>query len=94
MSFAAIHRINTPHFFHRTTIFAWSGALRKRAELDGLADLAAFADALERATVETIEGGVMTKDLAALSELPDKTQVDTFGFLDAIAVRLEGLLKA
>ena len=103
--YEAAHGTVTRHYYRHlkgeatstnavATIFAWSGALRKRAELDGLADLAAFADALERATVETIEGGVMTKDLAALSELPDKTQVDTFGFLDAIAVRLEGLLKA
>ena len=48
------------------TIFAWSGALRKRGELDGLAGLQAFADCLEEATLETIRSGVMTKDLAAL----------------------------
>ena len=48
------------------TIFAWSGALRKRGELDGLAGLQAFADCLEKATLETIRSGVMTKDLAAL----------------------------
>ena len=52
------------------TIFAWTGALRKRGELDGLAELQAFADRLERATLETIESGVMTKDLALITTLP------------------------
>ena len=71
------------------TIFAWSGALRKRAELDGLADLAAFADKLERATLETIEKGIMTGDLAALSTLPDKKKVNSMEFLDAVAQELQ-----
>ena len=70
------------------TIFAWSGALRKRAELDSLPDLAAFADRLEAATLGVIEGGVMTKDLTALSTLPDKKAVNSMEFLDAIAARL------
>ena len=71
------------------TIFAWSGALRKRAELDGLADLAAFADKLERATLETIEKGIMTGDLAALSTLPDKKKVNSMEFLDAVSQELQ-----
>ena len=70
------------------TIFAWSGALRKRAELDHLPELAAFADKLEAATVGTIEDGVMTKDLYALSTLENKQSVDSLGFLDAVADRL------
>ena len=48
------------------TIFAWSGALRKRGELDGLPELQAFADTLEKATLDTINSGIMTKDLALL----------------------------
>lgn len=70
------------------TIFAWSGALRKRAELDGLEDLAAFADRLEKATVQTIEEGVMTGDLMSLSTLPEKHKVGTMEFLDEVAKRL------
>ena len=70
------------------TIFAWTGALRKRAQLDGLADLEAFADKLEKATIDTIESGVMTGDLYLLSDLPEKTKVGSLEFLDAIASRL------
>jgi len=70
------------------TLFAWSGALRKRAELDGLADLAAFADRLERASLDTISAGVVTGDLAPLCDLPSVTVVDTKGFLTAIRDRL------
>jgi isocitrate dehydrogenase len=71
------------------TIFAWSGALRKRGELDELADLCAFADRLEAATVATIEGGVMTGDLAVLweGEAPAR-KVTSTEFLQAIAERL------
>ena len=71
------------------TIFAWSGALRKRAELDQLPELAAFADRLEAATIGTIEDGIMTKDLYLLSTLENKQSVDSMGFLDAIAQRLQ-----
>ncbi|HOB37235.1 MAG TPA: NADP-dependent isocitrate dehydrogenase [Candidatus Avimonas sp.] len=74
------------------TIFAWSGALRKRAELDGLDSLAEFADRLEQATLETIESGIMTKDLILLSTLAEKRGVNTDEFLDAIAARLEDLM--
>ena len=72
------------------TIFAWTGALRKRGELDGLAELQAFADRLERATLETIESGVMTKDLALITTLPVErvTVKNTEEFIDAIAERL------
>lgn len=70
------------------TIFAWTGALRKRGELDGINELCEFADKLERACIDTIESGVMTKDLYLISTLENKTQVDTTGFLNAIASRL------
>lgn len=76
------------------TIFAWSGALRKRAELDETPELAHFADQLEGATLETIEDGVMTKDLIALSDLANKRAVNAEAFLDAIAERLEKRLQA
>ena len=70
------------------TIFAWTGALRKRGELDGIQELVEFADRLEKACIDTIESGIMTKDLFAISTLENKTQTDTFGFLKAIAERL------
>ncbi len=70
------------------TIFAWTGALRKRGELDETPELCAFADKLEKACIDTIESGVMTKDLYLISTLENKTQVDTVGFLEAIASRL------
>lgn len=74
------------------TLFAWTGALRKRGELDHTDDLCAFADKLEKATIQTIEDGVMTGDLAALSTLPEKQTVDTEAFLHAIDERLRKLL--
>lgn len=70
------------------TIFAWSGALRKRGELDSLPELSAFADKLEQATIQTIEEGVMTGDLAALSTLENKVSVDTETFLKEVNKRL------
>ena len=70
------------------TIFAWSGALRKRGELDNLPELCAFADRLETATLDTIEGGVMTGDLYLLSTLENKKKVNSLEFLDAIAQKL------
>ena len=73
-------------------VFAWSGALRKRAELDGLDDLAAFADTLERAVLATIENGILTKDLYLLSTLPDKKAVNTQQFLAACAETLRGMM--
>jgi len=76
------------------TIFAWSGALRKRGELDGLADLAAFGDKLEQATLQTLNEGIMTKDLCGLAEGITPTPVDSEGFIKAIRARLEALLAA
>jgi isocitrate dehydrogenase len=73
------------------TIFAWSGALRKRGETDGARALADFADRLERATLETIEAGVMTGDLYALSTLPNKRAADTEEFLRAVGKRLSDI---
>ena len=70
------------------TIWAWSGALRKRGELDGTPDLCAFADRLEAACLRTVGDGIMTGDLAAMSKLPNKAAVGTEAFLDAIAARL------
>ncbi len=70
------------------TIFAWTGALRKRGELDGIDELCEFADKLEHACIDTIESGVMTKDLYLISTLENKTQVNTTEFLEAIASRL------
>lgn len=72
------------------TIFAWTGALRKRGELDGNAELMAFADRLEAATISTIEDGIMTGDLYLLSKLENKKKVNTKEFLCAIAERLVG----
>ena len=75
------------------TIFAWSGALRKRGELDGIDELCDYADKLEKASVETIESGIMTGDMAALSKLENKKSVYTEEFLGAIAERLRELMK-
>ena len=74
------------------TLFAWSGALRKRGELDKLPELVNFADCLEKATIKTIEDGVMTGDLYSMSKLENKTKVDTEGFLRAIDERLKVML--
>ena len=63
------------------TLFAWTGALRKRAQLDGIAELIKFADDMERAALTTIENGFMTKDLALLSDHANKTVLDTEGFI-------------
>jgi isocitrate dehydrogenase len=76
------------------TIFAWSGALRRRGELDGNAPLCTFADALERSSLGAIEDGYMTKDLAALCPDQDVRALDTKGFLGQIRTRLEEGLKA
>ena len=70
------------------TIFAWSGALRKRGELDGLSELMAFADRLEAATLDTIEAGEMTGDLARITTLENPTTLSTGDVIKAIAKRL------
>jgi len=71
------------------TIFAWSGALRKRGELDNIPELSSFADKLEASVLELVEGGVMTKDLAAMSTLSDITILKMNPFLDAIREKLQ-----
>ena len=70
------------------TLFAWTGALRKRGELDETPELCEFADRLEAATIRTIEEGVMTGDLYLLSNLENKKKVNTEEFLHEIAARL------
>lgn len=74
------------------TMFAWTGALRKRGELDGNKELSDFADKLEKATIKTIEDGVMTGDLYVLSNLDNKRKVNTEDFLLEINNRLKATL--
>ncbi len=71
------------------TIFAWTGALRKRGELDGINDLCTFADKLEKATIDTIEKGMMTKDLALITTLDSPTVLNSLDFIKAIRKTLE-----
>ena len=75
------------------TIFAWSGALRKRGEMDQNDALVKFADALDKASIRTIEEGVMTKDLGLLWEKGNKKVVNTHGFIKEVATRLDQELK-
>lgn len=75
------------------TIFAWTGALRKRGSLDGIDALAAFADKLEEATLETIESGTMTKDLALITTLKEVNPVNSEDFIKAVRSRLESKLS-
>ena len=102
--FEAAHGTVTRHYYKYlkgeetstnsvATIFAWSGALRKRGELDNNQALTEFADKLEQATISTIEQGVMTKDLALLSTLENKQAVDSFAFIKAIKKQLEELYQ-
>ena len=104
MEFEAAHGTVTRHYYRylkgeqtstnpMATIFAWSSALRRRGTLDQLPDLVAFADALEQASLETLESGVMTKDLTGLVD-PDfkTTAVNSKEFMDAIAARLQAKL--
>ena len=74
------------------TLFAWTGALRKRGVLDGNKELSDFADKLEKATIKTIEDGVMTGDLYVLSNLDNKRKVNTEDFLLEINNRLKATL--
>ena len=75
------------------TIFAWTGALRKRGELDQIPELSAFADKLEEATLATIESGKMTKDLALITTIQNPTVLNSRDFILAIREKLEELLK-
>ena len=74
------------------TIFAWSGALRKRGELDGNKELQIFADKLEKACIDTIESGEMTKDLALITSIDNPKVLNSFDFIKAIRKRLEASL--
>ena len=71
------------------TIFAWTGALHKRGEMDGNKELMAFADKLEKATIDTIESGKMTKDLALITTLENPTVLNSEDFIKAIAEKLK-----
>ena len=75
------------------TIFAWTGALRKRGELDGIDDLVQFADKLDAATIGTIESGRMTGDLALITTLPDVVKLDTEEFILAVRDNLDKLMQ-
>ena len=74
------------------TIFAWSGALRKRGELDQIPELMQFADCLEKASVKTIESGRMTRDLALITELTDVKVLNSAAFIQEIRKELEALM--
>jgi len=75
------------------TIFAWTGALRKRGELDNIPELMEFADKLEQATIKTIEDGKMTKDLALITTMKNVTVLNSENFIKAIRETLEGMLS-
>ncbi|MDR3584751.1 MAG: NADP-dependent isocitrate dehydrogenase [Desulfosporosinus sp.] len=102
--FEAAHGTVTRHYYKHlkgeetstnsmATIFAWTGALRKRGELDGIEELIGFANKLEAASLRTIKEGVMTKDLAALSETTNQKIVNTRNFLVEIKQRLDDTLS-
>ena len=74
------------------TIFAWTGALKKRGELDEIPELVAFAQKLEQACIQTVESGKMTKSLAAISNIPNPVELNSLEFIKAIKETLEGLL--
>ncbi len=76
------------------TIFAWSGALRKRGELDGLKDLVNYADQLEAACFDTLNEGIVTKDLVSLMEGVTPVSVSSAAFIAAIRERLAKRLGA
>ena len=71
------------------TIYAWTGALRKRGQLDGIDELVSFADTLDRAVIRTIEEGFMTGDLALITSAKEVTKLDSEGFILAVKERLE-----
>ena len=75
------------------TIFAWSGAIRKRGELDGLKEVVDFAEKLEKAVLDTVENGIMTKDLADITTLNNVKSVNTEEFIKAVRERLEKTLN-
>ena len=101
--FEAAHGTVTRHYYKylkgektstnpMATIFAWSGAFKKRGELDNLPELVKFGEALEAASLQTLNDGIMTKDLCGLAEGITPTAVDSEGFIKAIRERLEAKL--
>ena len=97
--YEAAHGTVTRHYYRHlkgeqtstnpmATLFAWSGALRKRAQLDELPELEAFADKIEKASIATIEEGIITGDLNNLIDNDNKTTVTTEEFLKAVAAKL------
>ncbi len=101
--YEAAHGTVTRHYYNHlkgektstnpiATLFAWTGALRKRGELDNIPELCKFADALEKASIQTMEDGIMDKNLSILSTLPEKRVVDTETFLVEINERLKKLI--
>ncbi len=103
--YEAAHGTVTRHYYRHlngeetstnpiATIFAWSGALRKRGELDGISELCDYADKLEEASLDTLNSGIMTKDLVGLAEGIEAKAVNTEEFIKTIAARLSELLGA
>lgn len=101
--YEAAHGTVTQHYYRHlkgeetstnsmATIFAWTGALRKRGDIDGIDDLVKFADKLEAASLKTIEDGIMTKDLAVISDLPEKRTVNTVQFLLEVKNNLDKMI--
>ncbi len=97
--YEAAHGTVTRHYYRHlkgeqtstnpmATLFAWSGALRKRAQLDNLPELEAFADKIEQASIKTIEEGTITGDLNNLLDNENKKTVTTEEFLKAVAAKL------
>lgn len=97
--YEAAHGTVTRHYYRHlkgeqtstnpmATLYAWTGALRKRAQIDGNKELEDFADRVERASVDTIENGIITGDLNSLLDHPEKRTVNTAEFLEAVASRL------
>jgi isocitrate dehydrogenase len=104
MEFEAAHGTVQRHYYAHlrgektstnatASIFAWTGGLARRGELDGTPDVVAFAKSLEAAVLETIEGGEMTKDLTQLCEPPVKHYLTTEEFILAVRRRLEAKLE-
>jgi isocitrate dehydrogenase len=101
--FEAAHGTVTQHYYKHlkgektstnsmATLFAWTGALRKRGEIDGIEELVNFANKLEEASIKTIENGIMTKDLIQISTLPNKRLVNTEEFLWEVKKTLDEIL--
>ena len=101
--YEAAHGTVTRHYYQHlkgektstnpiATIFAWSGGLRKRGELDNIPELVDYADKLEKASIQTMEDGIMDKNLSLMSRLENKQVVDTETFLVEINKRLSAMM--